>query len=277
MTGAGHGPQRVRMPYVEQLMQRLSSRDWDIIYTLYRIHLATGTQLERLHFTELAGRSRSVMRWRVLKRLVDARVLVTLDRRVGAAHRGSGELRYALDSAGQRLARLQANREATDVRVRRPLVPGDRFVQHTLTVTELYVTLVERSRGDAFKFAAFQAEADAYWPNGLGGWVKPDAFIRLERAGAADFWWYEADLATESAPTVRAKLLAYLEFVHRGQLGPDDLVPRVFIGVPTKKRQETVQSIVDDLPEPANLFFFVAVLSDVPQVMIDELMKPNGE
>ena len=277
MTGAGHGPQRVRMPYVEQLVQRLSPRDWDIILTLHRIHLTTGTQLERLHFSELAGRSRSVMRWRVLKRLVDARVLVTLDRRVGAAHRGSGELRYVLDSAGQRLARLRANREAADVRVRRPLVPGDRFIQHTLTVTELYVNLVERSRDGTFKLAAFQAEADAYWPNGLGGWIKPDAFIRLERAGAADFWWYEADLATESLPTVRIKLMAYLDFVHRGQLGPDDLVPRVFVGVPTDKRQAAVQTIVDSLPEPANLLFFVAVLSDVPQVMIDELMKPNGE
>lgn len=36
----------------------------------------TGSQLERLAFMDLVGRSRSVVRWRVLKRLVDWRVLV---------------------------------------------------------------------------------------------------------------------------------------------------------------------------------------------------------
>ena len=104
-------------------------------------------------------------------------------------------------------------------------------------------SLVERSRLGGFNLAKFQAEADAYWPNGVGGSIKPDAFIRLEREGAADFWWYEADLATESLPTVHGKLLAYLDFVQRGQLGPDGVVPRVLIGVPTSKRRTAVQSL----------------------------------
>lgn len=112
MTGRQRGPQRVRTPYVEQLADRLSPRDWAILETLDRVRLATGIQLERLHFSSLTNaRSRAVMRWRVLKSLVDARVLLPLGRRVGTALHGSAELRFALDSAGQQLIRMRERRE----------------------------------------------------------------------------------------------------------------------------------------------------------------------
>jgi len=273
MSGLGTGPQRVRMPYVEWLAETLSARDWAIVGTVYLIRLASGRQLERLYFGQLAGRSRSVMRWRVLKRLVDARVLTTLDRRIGTSHHGSRGLRYALDTGGQRLIRLRANRESLDIRIRRPRLPGERFVAHTLAVTELYVTLVERSRLGGFVLETFQADAAAYWPNGLGGWLKPDALVALRGSKSRYYWWYEADLATESLPTMRGKLGAYLDFVHRGQLGPHDVVPWVLIGVPDAKRQAAVQSIVNQLPAPAGEMFLVARMADAINIMIDELMK----
>lgn len=271
MTGRGQGPQRVRVPYVERLVERLSARDWAIIGTVDRLGLVSGLQIERLHFSQLPERSRSVMRWRILKRLVDARVLVPLDRRIGTARQGSAKLRYALDSAGQRLARLQANRISPDVRVRRPRVPGERFVAHMLAVSELYVALVEQSRHGWSGLAGFQVEAA--WPNGLGGWLRPDAFVQLQHRAVTDYWWYEADLATESLPTIRAKLLAYLDFVQRGQLGPDGIVPRVLIGVPTSQRLTALQAVVNNLPSPAEVMFLVAMMPDVPTVMADELVR----
>lgn len=273
MTGPGQAPRRARRPYVERLVQVLSARDWAIINTVNRVRLASGLQLEQLHFRNLGARSRSVMRWRVLKRLTDARVLIALERRVGTAHHGSAKLCYGLDSAGERLVRLQSNRESLAASVRRPRIPGERFVAHTLAVTELYVTLVEQARLGQFVLEEFQAEAAAYWPNGLGGWVKPDAFIRLSRAGVTDYWWYEADLATESLPTIRSKLLAYLDFANRGQLGPDGIVPRVLIGVPTTKRQAAVQFVTQSLPKPADAMFVVAEMLEVAQVMESELIK----
>lgn len=267
-------PGRVRAPYVEQLAERLSPRDWSIIFTVNRLGLISGLQLERLHFDKLSSvRSRSVKRWQVLKRLADVGVLAPLARRVGTAHRGSMPLCYALDSAGQRLVQLRANRESSEIHARRPRLPGDRFIEHTLAVSELYVTLVEQSRLGGFALAEFQAEADAYWPDGARGLIKPDAFVRLERGDDADYWWYEADLATESLPTIHGKLLAYLDFVQRGQLGPDDIVPRVLIGVPTSKRRAAVQSVVDALPEPADALFLVTDMSSVAQVMIDEIIN----
>ena len=132
MSGIGRGRQRVRLPHVEQLMQTLSARDWSIIQTVCHLRLVSGDQLERLHFSDLSIHSQSVMRWRVLKRLTDARVLLPLERRIGSAQHGSAGLCYTLDSAGQRLVQLRANMEAPDERLRRPRLPGERFVAHTL-------------------------------------------------------------------------------------------------------------------------------------------------
>jgi hypothetical protein len=272
MRRTARRPARVRMPYVEQLAERLSSRDWSIISSIQRLRLVSGSQLERLHFHELTGRSRSVKRAQVLKQLVNAGVLITLPRRVGTAKRGSAQHRYVLDSAGQRLAELRANRESRQLRVRRPRVPGDRFVEHTLAVSELYVVLVERSRKADFTVAEFQAEADAYWPDGDTGWIKPDAFVQLERGTMTHYWWYEADMATEDlSTTIRGKLLTYLDFVQRGQLGPDDVVPRVSIGVPDRKRQDDIQALVDELPKPADELFLVADQAEMAQFMADEI------
>lgn len=280
MSGAAGRPERVRVPYVERLADRLSPRDWQILLTLDRLRLATGLQLERLHFSELIGRSRSVKRGQVLKRLVEVGAIVPLERRIGTGNRGSAQQRYALDSAGQRAVRLRASDELPEARVRRPRMPSDRLIKHTLAVSELYVELAERSRLGGFVLGEFQVEGNAYWPNGLGGWLKVDASLRLERGDVADYWWYEADmprhdsdLANESLPTTRDKLLVYLDFVRRGQFGPDGVMPRVMFGEPTRKRREAVQTLVSELPAPAESLFRVAELSKVAQVLVDELTK----
>lgn len=265
-------PARVRMPYVERLTQTLSARDWAIVESVHQLRLVSGLQLERLHFADLSVRSRSVMRWRVLKRLVDARVLVPLDRRIGTAVRGSGQLCYALDSAGQRLVQLRANAETPDAVVRRPRAPGDRFVAHTLAVSELCVALVERSRIGRFTLAGFGAEPAAWTRDGLGGWLKPDAVVHLRSGDVSDYWWFEADLATESLPTLRSKLLVYLDFVARGQVGPDGIVPRVMIAVPTQARLAAVQRIVNALPTPADYMFRVVKLANAAAAMEQTLM-----
>jgi hypothetical protein len=273
MIGPANGPRRVGMPYLERLAQTLSARDWAIIASVHRLRLASGLQLERLHFNTLTDHSRSVMRWRVLKRLSDSRVLIPLERRIGTAQRGAARLCYGLDTAGQHLVRLRANLESPESLPRRPRLPGERFMAHTLAVSELYVTLAELSRSGRFEVADFQAEAVAYWPDGRGGWMKPDAWVKLRGANATDYWWYE-DLATESLPTIRAKLLVYLDFVSRGQLGPEGIVPRVLIGVPNGMRQAAIESVLRHLPEPAEAMFLVATMIDAAQLIIDEADKP---
>jgi hypothetical protein len=68
-------------------------------------------------------------------------------------------------------------------------------------------------------------------------------------------------------------LVAYLDFVQRGQLGPDGVVPWVLVGVPTGARLTAVQRIVNTSAEPADYLFRVAALGDVVGTMAKEFLR----
>jgi Replication-relaxation len=68
-----------------QLRNQLSERDWQIIWTLARVRVATSTQLERVHFGDVTRR-RAQKRLAVL---VSLRVLGRLPRVIGGVRAGS--------------------------------------------------------------------------------------------------------------------------------------------------------------------------------------------
>lgn len=262
-------PQRVRQAHIEWVDERLSSRDRAIIDDLARVRLLTGRHIEQLSFPHLSGRSRSVVRWRVLKRLTDWRVLLPLERAIGGAARGSAGLAYTLDTAGQALAARQAGTAGRTLR--RPTVPGERFVRHALTVSALYVALRAATDTDGVQLLDYRAEPDAWMRDSLGGWLKPDAYAVLAGAESEDHYAIEVDKATEHLPTIERKLGVYLDFVRRGQLGPHGVVPRVLITVPDAKRKLAIQAVVERLPPPAEALFRVAVESEAVALLISEL------
>lgn len=255
-------PQRVRAGHVAWVAERLSVRDRRIVDSVNRLHLVSGWQLDRLHFANLTGRSRTVTRSRVLSRLVAWRVLQRLPRRVGGAMRGSSVAVYALDTTAQRLLIERANGSAAPTLVRKASVPSDRFVAHILAVTELHVQLVEAERRGELRLRQFTAEPAAWWPNGQGGWLKPDAFFVVSNGAVDHLWWLEADRATESLATIGRKLRTYLDFVQRGQVGPRGAIPRVLMTVPHLARQAAITGLVARLPPPAEELFRVALDRD---------------
>lgn len=265
-------PVRVRLAHVEWVAERLSDRDLAIIATVNQLRLATASQLERLHFAELSDGSRARNRRRVLSRLADWRVLAPLERRIGGVRAGSSGLVVALDSAGQAVLRLTAN--DSDQAVRRPYVPSFALLRHTLAVSELYVKLVEQCRLEGFKVDEFQTEPECWWPNMLGGWLKPDAYVGMSTADYSYTWWLEQDMGTEHLPTVRRKLLAYLDFVERGQLGPGSVVPRVLVSTTTVQRRDVIRLMVQQLPEPASSLFVIGAEREATQLILASLQPP---
>lgn len=243
------------------LAERLSERDWQIIEAVNRVRMMSGNQLERLCFAALSGHVRAVVRGRVLRRLVTWRILMVLPRRIGGALHGSSGSVYALDTVG---ARLYAERQAateTLQGVRHSSVPTERSVRHTLAVSELYTSLTEQARAQGAQLVSFAAEPASWWPNGLEGFLKPDAYSCVALGNVRDHWWIEVDLATESLPTIKRKLLAYLDFVERGQLGPGNVMPRVLVSGSTAARCAALRSVIVRLPAPADRLF-VAHASD---------------
>ena len=261
-------PTRIRPAYVDWLDERLSDRDWQVTLEVNRLRVVSGEQLERLCFAALReGRSRTVTRSRVLARLVQWRVLAPVGRRIGGSGRGSTGQAYALDVAGKQLLLRRGLAEAERTRVRRPGTPGERSLHHLLAVSQLYVDLIEQTRQDAQTACNFTAEPGSWWPSARGGWLKPDAYVVLERHGARDHWWVEVDRATESLPTVRGKIQAYLDFQARGERGPDDVTPWVLISTVTRQRRDAIRAMLRRLPEVEGLATVVESGKAAPHMM----------
>jgi hypothetical protein len=252
---------RVGRAQVEQLREALSERDWAVTGDVARLRLVTGAQLERLHFADLADGSRAVVRRRVLGRLVRERVLATLERRIGGVRAGSAGLVYSLDTAGYRLVAADGGRRAG--------LPGGRYMRHVLAVSELYASLVDVSRHGQFRLITFDAEPASWWPDSRGGVLKPDAAVRVEAGAHRDNWWIEVDRATESLPTLRAKLMVYLDFYNRGGRGPEEIMPWILITVPDAKRHSDVVRLIRQLPSGSESLFVVTLDKDA----VDEIMR----
>ena len=276
-AGATRGPRaapaRIRQADVDWIAARLGPRDWDVVETVNLLRVASGQQLERVCFTGLPpGRSRTVTRSRVLARLVQWRVLAPVGRRVGGRERGSTAQVFALDSAGQRLLMERQQAAGERVRVRRPGPPGIYSLRHLLAVSELYVEMTEQARASGHVLDIFRAEPGAHWPDGRGGVLKPDAYAVLARPDARDHWWVEVDLATESLPTVKAKLAAYVEFRRRGERGPDDTWPWVLLAASSERRRDALAGVVRRLPE-AQDFVRVVYLPEAAGYMFEVLRE----
>jgi hypothetical protein len=250
---------RVSPSHIEWVAERLSERDWRIVEAINVVRLLTGQQIERLFFWDLApGRSRVASRSRALHRLVAWRVLVPLPRRIGGAGRGSSVLAFALDSTGQRLMCERHLGVGQLPRVRRPGAPTERTVRHILAVSEAFTHITECAREYGFALARFQAEPASWWANGLGGYLKPDAYARLTNGEVTDHWWLELDLATESLPAVKRQLASYVDFWDRGQEGPGGIMPLVAVATTTPERKQAIASLVEKFPSaPPDLFSVV--------------------
>jgi len=266
-------PKRVRAGFVDQLQNKLSDRDWQILGEVNRLHLTTGSQLDRLFFSHLSGRSRISSRSRALSRLVSWRVLEQLPRRIGGDKRGSSVAIYAVGIAGKRLLEARHNDDSSTKKPRRTPVPGERFTAHVLDISEVYVQLIEAARAGRLQVAEFVTEPAAWWPNGRGGLLKPDAFTVLAGSAGKRAFWLEIDRATESVPTLGRKLRVYLDFVRHGTAGPYGAIPRVLITVPHQRRLLNTIRLLDSLAEPASELFAVVLYEDALEWLAKEVER----
>jgi len=229
---------------LDRLADDLSDRELAILRSLDRIRLASGAQLERLHFSGSSARQRR----RILESLTDRRLLCRLDRFVGGRRAGSSGYLYALDVAGQRLLARR-----TGMPVRRPTTPGAPFIAHVLDVTELYVGLVEAERRGVIELLDFQAEPAAWrrYPGPGGGTaiVKPDAYVRIGSGGYEDSYFIEVDRGSEAPSTLARKADTYRAYYASGlEQHRHNLFPRVLWTVPNERRHQTLVDVCSRQP-----------------------------
>jgi hypothetical protein len=233
-----------------------------------RFRVVSGRQFQQLFWPEGSRETRARLARHGLGRLTRLGVLAPFGRKIGGVRSGSSGRCYALGLAGQRL--LASGRP--ERQPRHPYTPGERYLAHTLAITELYVGLVESEREGAVEVIIFDPEPGC-WREYLGPWgarltLKPDAYLKLGVGEFAYSWLIERDMATESLATIERKARRHMDYHQSGsELRARGVAPRVAWIVPDEDRAEAIQGVLDRLPTDAKRLFAVATDTEVLGVL----------
>lgn len=268
------GGSRLSARRLAEIAGELTERDLGIVFALARLRVVSGAQLERLCFTEITSSARGRIRRRVMARLIELGLVVTLDRRVGGVRAGSAGLVYTLSGAGWRLVDLLEKKSETPRRRTRE-TPGAMFLSHALAISAIYVDLVERASVGGVEIGVFDVEADARWPDGTEQVLRPDALVAVASGGVEDVWWLEVDLGTESLARIRRMLDRYQQFARDAETGPFGVVPRVLVTVVDDKRLRDVQRLIRRSDAPEGLLQVVRQ-SDAGSYLVRQLVGDDA-
>lgn len=241
MTGSRISCARLRL-----LVDELTPRYTAPLPHLARVRLLSGAQLDRLLAApELSPETVGRVRRRIMARLTALGLVAMLGRRIGGVRAGSAGHVYTLTTAGHRFLAL-VNNAPPPARKQPSHAPGDLFLTHTLTISGVYVDLIEHSRGGGFHVHTFTTEPQCWHPTGNGAYVRPDAYVIVRTGAIGHCWWLEIDNGTETIPRLRAKIRTYRDFLTSGGIGPDGVPPRVLFTTPDTHRARSITGLVDD-------------------------------
>jgi len=236
----------------EELSCQLTQREWDILVTLAKLRLACTRQLEALHFTDASPLANARHARRVLAKLAELGLVSRLERRVGGVRAGSAGYVWSLGTMGQKL--VTGRGPAGGSKLQTPWTPGRAFLAHRLSISGLYVELVEAERSDRLELMRFEAEPTA-WRSFTGAHgapvrLKPDAYIQVGLGEYLDGYFVEIDLATESPAVIARKAAVYRSYWQTGreQARSDGVFPLVAFLVPTTARAQVVAEVLGRQP-----------------------------
>lgn len=240
---------------------RITNREMAILGTVEMLGLVTGAQIERVHFGNLAGRSRTVVRWRVLRRMTLARLLRVYPLRTGSHA-------YTLGPVGERLIRQRDGLSGT--RPARPRsLPSLHLIRHSLAISELIVSVIADARAHGATVDA-ATEPACWWTPDAGPVIRPDAYLAITADAHTDHWWIEVDQATETVATVLRQLGAYAEFARYGNGGPGGVIPRVVVSVPTQARARAVSGALSRVGDHPQGLITVTIADAASRLLIDQ-------
>jgi hypothetical protein len=254
---------RVSAIRLASIASELSDLDRAIVGLVAQTRLVSGGQLERLFWSGGSPGSDARQARKVLVRLTRWRLLDRLPRRIGGRRAGSRGFVYSLGPAGVRLLARE-----TGARASRLVRPGERYVRHVLSCTELVVRLEEATRRGDLEVIEIQSEPQC-WRGFLGPFgarlmLKPDLFVRVGVGVLEDRWMIEVDLATEGRGALVAKFDRYLAHYRSGSEQRDHgIYPRVLWATPDTRRARQVEEALGGAAAPAKRLVTVCLLDEV--------------
>jgi hypothetical protein len=236
---------RISRRRLDQIDRDLLDLDRDVLLFVQSLRLVSGNQLRRRFWPGDESAARAARR--ALSRLVSWRVLDRTSGRRGGVRAGSDGFVYLVGAAGHRLL----SRIGFDGK--RAGVPGDRYVAHTLAISEAVVLLHEAQAAGALDLIEVQTEPICWRPflglMGASVLLKPDLYLRLG-AGRVDEdrWYCEVDMSTEAVGTITAKLKRYSQHFRSGEeQRREGVYPRVIWAVPDVRRARVLSDAIERL------------------------------
>jgi hypothetical protein len=267
---------RISRGQLDAIQAAMCEPDRDLLVFTQRVRLVTGSQLRRIFWPASEPDRESVARIarRRLQRLARWRVIDRISARTAGGRRGgSDSFTWHVGAAGLRLL------DRMGFTGKRMATPSDRYVRHTLGVTELIVGLIEADRTHDPELIAWDTEP-ACWrpflsPGGARITLKPDAFLRLGAGKLQeDRWFIEVDMATESVATIETKLHRHLAYRASGiELREHDVDPRVLWLVPDGWRAAVISFVIDRLESDEAKLFAVATQAEAVQFLAREARR----
>ncbi|HEY1458253.1 MAG TPA: replication-relaxation family protein, partial [Solirubrobacteraceae bacterium] len=235
---------------VRDLGRVLSDRDMEIVHSVAQLRFVSGAQLRRMHVTggTMLGNERVTRR--LLARLVALGVLDRLERRIGGpGPAGSDGYIYTLALGGQYLAHKRQMMSRS--RRRRPVVPGQMFVGHTLALAELHTRLIEAEREGHWRLLERLAEPSCWrrfaTPDGEQSILKPDLSARLWSEDRRCAFLIEVDRGTEGTRTLERRVSTYMQYRICSRAWERQL-PQILWLARSDRRVQVIADILDCLP-----------------------------
>jgi hypothetical protein len=173
----------------------LASRERAIVNLVSRFSQLTSFQIRSLVFPNIYSHTPAN---RCLRRLVDAKYLIRIDRRlVGGTRGGSGQYCYGLGVEGHKL-----HREGR-------YIPARAIRYHSLAIADCYVALVELERAGRLRILGYSNEPDCHRTIGRYE-LKPDLYAELSRPnGGSIRLMFEIDMGSQGQRQITDKFARY--------------------------------------------------------------------
>lgn len=234
---------------LDRVRRQLSERDVAVLEDLTQVRLLSGGQVQRLHVWNGSDLTRARRARGVLQRLHDLGLVHRLGRQVGGVRAGSSGFVYVLAPRGRRL--LEVHGLADGPRLRKAWETSDRFVDHLLAVSEVYVGLREAEREGRGELLTFDAEPACWrwWAdaNGAPQILKPDAFVVAGNEQFEFETFVEVDCGTETRPVIRRKGEAYVDYWAAGIEQQRGVFPKVLWQAPDAARAARIADALSAL------------------------------
>jgi hypothetical protein len=151
--------------------------------------------------------------------------------------------------------------------------PSTTFLEHTLAVAEVVISLQEVSNNGQIKLLHLQAEPEC-WRSYLGSsgetrWLKPDLAVITKSGGYEDHWFMEVDRATEPPNRVIGKCRQYEEYRRSDrEQTKHGVFPAVVWVVPNERRRNQLRGRLASEVANDDRLFTVVTPSDIGALVV---------